>query len=71
VIARLVKRRLIRRVRSQEDKRVQHLFLSKSGSELLQQVEGEVIRFEHTISASFTQAEQKALKRALDKLMQI
>jgi len=71
VIARLVKRRLLRRVRSKQDKRVQHLYLSKAGAELLQQVETEVITFENQLFASFTEAEQKALKRALEKIMQI
>jgi len=71
VIARLLKRRLLRRARSQQDKRVQHLYLTKMGADLLQQVETEVIAFEQHLVSSLTATEQKALKNALDKIMQI
>jgi len=71
VITRLIKKRLVRRVRGRHDRRVQHLYLTRLGAELLQQVETEVIAFEQHMVSSLTTAEQKALKSALVKIMQI
>lgn len=71
VIARLIKRRLLRRVRSRQDKRVQHLHLSETGHELLKEVEAEIVRFDKALLASLTATERKVLEAALQKIMRL
>ncbi|MGC4029980.1 MAG: MarR family transcriptional regulator [Steroidobacteraceae bacterium] len=68
VIDRLIKRKLLKRVRSRLDRRIQHIHLTADGSALLAVAEKEVAELEREISNSFTAAERKALMKGLRKL---
>ncbi|QBN70811.1 MarR family winged helix-turn-helix transcriptional regulator [Xanthomonas oryzae] len=67
VVARLVKRRLLRQVRGRQDRRMQHLSLTASGAALLTAAEAEVRRMEQQLSAVLGSSEAPLL-RALDRL---
>lgn len=68
VIARLVKRRLLRQVRGQQDRRMQHLHLTASGKTLLDQAEALVLQLETRMSQALGATQSRALLRALDTL---
>ncbi len=68
VVARLVKRRLLRQVRGRQDRRMQHLHLTASGSGLLAQAEVEVVRMEQQLVSALGMNQARALLRALDRL---
>ncbi|MCF6023015.1 MarR family transcriptional regulator, partial [Xanthomonas perforans] len=67
VVARLVKRRLLRQVRGRQDRRMQHLSLTAAGAALLAAAEAEVLRMEQQLSAVLGSSEAPLL-RALDRL---
>ncbi|OAX87272.1 MarR family transcriptional regulator [Xanthomonas nasturtii] len=67
VVARLVKRRLLRQVRGRQDRRMQHLSLTAAGVALLTAAEAEVLRMEQQLSAMLGSSEAPLL-RALDRL---
>nr|WP_172453250.1 MarR family transcriptional regulator [Xanthomonas arboricola] len=67
VVARLVKRRLLRQVRGRQDRRMQHLSLTAAGVTLLSAAEAEVLRMEQQLSAVLGSSEAPLL-RALDRL---
>jgi DNA-binding MarR family transcriptional regulator len=68
VIERLVKRRLLRRTRGRQDRRVQHLHLTTEGSALVAQAEQEVASFERSVADALTPDEQQVLETVLRKL---
>ncbi|MGO1070989.1 MarR family winged helix-turn-helix transcriptional regulator [Lysobacter sp. CA199] len=68
VVAKLVKRKLLRQVRGRQDRRMQHLHLTPSGKEMLVQAEREVVEMETRVSSMLTDAEQRTFYRLLDKL---
>ncbi|MHC9086890.1 MarR family winged helix-turn-helix transcriptional regulator [Luteimonas sp. RIT-PG2_3] len=68
VITRLIKRRLLRRSQSRQDRRVHHLHLTPAGAELLAQAVVEVDAFEADLSASLTAQELRVLRKALAKV---
>ena len=67
VVARLVKRRLLRQVRGRQDRRMQHLSLTATGASLLAQAEAEVLGMEQQLSVVLGPSEAPLL-RALDRL---
>lgn len=71
VINRLLKRRVLRRSQSRQDRRVQHLHLTTAGAELLAQADAEVHRFETDIVGSLSATELRALKQALVKMIRL
>jgi DNA-binding MarR family transcriptional regulator len=68
VVARLVKRRLLRQVRGTQDRRMQHLYLTASGKTLLGKAEIDVMRLEDQFALGLSASEAKVLQRVLDKL---
>ena len=68
VITRLIKRRLLRRSQSRQDRRVHHLHLTPAGAELLAQAVVEVDAFEADLSAALTAQELRVLRKALAKV---
>lgn len=71
VITRLIKRRLVRRARSRQDRRVQHLHLTAEGARLLVEAEGIVTEFEQGILAAIGDVGQDQLERALRRIQQL
>ncbi|MFT3754490.1 MAG: MarR family winged helix-turn-helix transcriptional regulator [Pseudoxanthomonas sp.] len=71
VIDRLSKRKLLKRVRSRQDRRIQHLHLTPEGSELLATAESEVADLENRIAEVFTATEKKTLMMGLGKLSRL
>ncbi|MCI2244426.1 MULTISPECIES: MarR family winged helix-turn-helix transcriptional regulator [Xanthomonas] len=68
VVARLVKRKLLRQVRGRQDRRMQHLHLTAPGTALLAQAEAEVVRMEQQLSTALGATSARALLQALDRL---
>lgn len=68
VVARLVKRGLLRQLRGTQDRRMQHLHLTAPGKTLLGKAEIDVIRMEDQLALGLSANEAKVLQRALDKL---
>ncbi len=68
VVARLVKRRLLRQVRGRQDRRMQHLHLTAAGATLLAEAEAEVVRMERRLADALGANERRALLRGLDLL---
>lgn len=71
VITRLIKKRLVRRVRSRLDRRVQHLHLTAEGARLLVEAETIVGQFEQSILAAIGSAGHDQLERALRRIQQL
>ncbi len=71
VIDRLSKRKLLKRVRSRQDRRIQHINLTADGSALLKQAAKAVAKLEDEIEQVFTATEQKALIRGLRDLLEL
>lgn len=71
VIARLVKRRLLRQVRGRQDRRMQHLHLTATGKTLLEQAEGRVQRMEAALTNALSKSQSGSLLRALDLLSRV
>jgi len=70
VITRLVKKRLLRRTRGRQDRRIQHLYLTPAGSERLNQAEAALFRFEHEhLTARLPLRDQEILRNALQRLI--
>lgn len=68
VVARLMKRDLLHQVRSQQDRRVQHLHLSAAGKSLLTQAEKAVQRMESGLLERVGAERTDTLLRALERL---
>ena len=68
VVARLVKRRLLRQVRGTQDRRMQHLYLTAAGKVVLGKAEAEVTRLEAGLAAELGDSQHTLLQRVLDKL---
>ncbi|MBB5943977.1 DNA-binding MarR family transcriptional regulator [Xanthomonas arboricola] len=68
VVARLVKRKLLRQVRGRQDRRMQHLHLTAAGNALLAQAEAEVVRMEQQLGTALGATSARALLQALDRL---
>lgn len=71
VITRLIKKRLVRRVRSRLDRRVQHLHLTAEGARLLVEAEAIVGQFEQSILAAIGSDGHDHLERALRRIQQL
>ncbi|WP_369942409.1 MarR family winged helix-turn-helix transcriptional regulator [Xanthomonas medicagonis] len=71
VIARLIKRRLLRQVRGRQDRRMQHLHLTAAGKTLLDDAEAAVQRMEAQLLQALGAPAGRALLRALDLLAKI
>lgn len=69
VVNRLIKRKLLKRVHSQSDRRIQHLLLTPQGATLLAEAEQAVSAMEQEIEQLFTATEQRALATGLRKLL--
>lgn len=69
VVERLVSREVLMRLPSPNDRRLQQLYLTDAGKQLLQQAEAEVKRFEAALDQSLTATERKYLASALKKLI--
>lgn len=68
VIARLIKRRLIRQVRGRQDRRMQHLHLTSQGITLLNEAEPIVRHMEMELLQALGKTHSRSLSRALDVL---
>jgi len=68
VITRLIKKRLIRRVRGRQDRRIQHLHLTATGSERLAQCEHVLSKLEQELSARIAARDRESLKHALQQI---
>lgn len=64
----LIAKGLVERERCQEDRRVVHLRISAKGEELLESMEEETDRLFSIVGKKLTQAEARAVNRALDKI---
>lgn len=71
VIARLIKRRLLRQVRGRQDRRMQHLHLTATGKALLDEAEAAVQRMEAQLLDALGASAGRSLLRALDLLGRI
>lgn len=71
VITRLIKKRLVRRVRSRQDRRVQHLHLTSTGASLLVEAERIVNDYERSIVAAIGDEGRVHLERALQRILQL
>lgn len=71
VIARLIKRRLLRQVRGRQDRRMQHLHLTAAGKALLDEAEAAVQRMEAQLLQALGAPAGRALLRALDLIAKI
>lgn len=71
VIARLVKRRLLRQVRGRQDRRMQHLHLTASGKTLLAEAEAAVQQMEARLLQALGASGGRSLLSALDLLARI
>ncbi|MFT4249718.1 MAG: MarR family transcriptional regulator [Pseudomonas sp.] len=71
VIARLVKRRLLRQVRGRQDRRMQHLYLTTAGKALLDQAEAAVQQMEARLLEALGGSGGRSLLRALDQLSRL
>jgi DNA-binding MarR family transcriptional regulator len=71
VIARLVKRRLLRQVRGRQDRRMQHLHLTAAGKALLEQAESRVRQMDAALTDALSKTQSASLLRALDLLARI
>ncbi|MDO5103632.1 MAG: MarR family transcriptional regulator [Lautropia sp.] len=68
VLDKLSQRALLKRQPSSEDRRLQSLFLTDSGRDLLREAEAEVARFERELEAVLTASERRYMNSALKKL---
>jgi len=68
VITRLIKKRLIRRVRGRQDRRIQHLHLTQAGQERLAECESTLAHLEQTLSARLTPRDLTVLQQALQHI---
>jgi len=68
VMTRLLKKRLIRRVRGRQDRRIQHLHLTQTGQERLAQCENALVRLETDLSAQLTARDRTVLQQALQQI---
>jgi Transcriptional regulators len=71
VIARLIKRRLLRQVRGRQDRRMQHLHLTAAGKALLDEAEAAVQRMEAQLLQALGPSAGRSLLRGLDLLAKI
>jgi len=71
VINRLIKKRLMRRVRSRLDRRVQHLHLTAEGARLLVEADAIVGQFEQSLLSAIGGTGHKQLERALRRIQQL
>ena len=71
VVDRLNKRKLLKRVRSRQDRRIQHIHLTADGVTLLTKAEKDVAEFEDGISKLFNATEKKTLTQGLHKLSRL
>jgi len=69
VMTRLIKKRLIRRARGRHDRRVQHLYLTATGSECLAKAETAVARFEQELATRLPARGRAALQQALQQII--
>jgi len=68
VITRLIKKRLVRRVRGRQDRRVQHLHLTPTGQERLAQCEHALSKLEQELSARLLPCDRTVLQQALQQI---
>jgi len=68
VITRLIKKRLVRRVRSRQDRRIQHLHLTPTGQERLAQCESTLAHLEQELSAHLAPCDRAVLQQALQHI---
>ena len=68
VIDRLMKRKLLKRVRSNQDRRIQHINLTDEGRAALELAEKEVAKLEREITDLFSVSQGKVLMQGLRKL---
>lgn len=72
VIDRLEKRNLVQRVRGTEDRRVQHLYLTDDGEQLLSQARAEVDAFERSLTEEVLKEDRdQVFLRVLQRLIAI
>nr|WP_246432158.1 MarR family transcriptional regulator [Xanthomonas theicola] len=71
VIARLIKRRLLRQVRGRQDRRMQHLHLTAAGKALLDEAEAAVQQMEARLLQALGPSARRSLLRLLDLLDRI
>jgi len=69
VMTRLIKKRLLRRARGRHDRRVQHLYLTTTGSECLAKAETVIAGFEQELAAQLPARERSTLQRALRQML--
>lgn len=67
-VHRLTERRMVTRDRDTEDRRVEHLTLTKAGRAAYEDLSGTAERYEATLTKGMTAAEIRALRSALIKL---
>jgi len=68
VITRLIKKRLIRRVRGRQDRRIQHLHLTQTGQERLAECESTLASLEQELSTRLTTRDRTVLQQALQHI---
>jgi len=69
VITRLIKKRLVRRVRGRQDRRIQHLHLTQTGHEQLARCEMAVSRLEQALTAKIAARDLVGLHKALQQIV--
>ena len=71
IVARMEKRKLVTRERSQEDKRVVTIRMGSQGESQMQAMIQELMRYASRVMESFTEEEMGLLFRMLEKLLDI
>jgi len=69
VMTRMIKNRLIRRARGRHDRRVQHLYLTATGSECLARAEIAIARFEQELATLLPARGRTALQQTLQQII--
>jgi len=69
VMTRLIKKRLIRRTRGRHDRRIQHLYLTATGSECLSKAESVIARLEAELAERLPTRGRTALQQALRQIV--
>jgi len=69
IMSRLIKKRLIRRTRGRQDRRVQHLYLTQMGHERLYQAESAITEVENELAALIPSRDRSVLQQALHTII--
>lgn len=71
LIDRMERDQLLKRVRSEADRRMVSIFLLDKGREICTQLDTPLVEHSRSLLAHFTESEQQLLKQLLDKMVQL